>query len=427
MSPLLNSRRSNHLAVGLWIAFAIAVVLVRLGAEPTPGNVFNIYREAALRWQQEQALHDGRFLYLPTFAQIFAPFSWLPFAVGGAFWRLINLSIFALGVASYSKQARVDPRDTFLKVTIVCLPLTWSAARHGQATLAMGGLMMLGITSLARHRLWRAGFLLTMAVAIKPLAIVAIPAVWSARRATLIPLLLWGVFWLATPFALHEASYVSRSFAGMIEAVQQHAATSSQHAMPELFGLFDSLGIHFSRHSATAVRVLMGLGVLGLCTQRCRGSSLQSGRDLYAIVCAFLLLCSPSTENNTYALIAPVLGYAFVLARRERLTGPCVILAAAFGLFLASYELGKLFPGSCLEMCKPIATIALAAVLWRLRIAPSPGRRHKPRSFGQRVDSTGREWARVATSAVSWSSPGSGVTPEQPRSLHSDQSRPSTR
>src|SRR5262249_43572640 len=86
-------------AWAVWACFALLVVVSRLDSVYSLGNVFAVYREAGLRWADGRDLYpaDLYFNYFPPAAVLFAAWSWLPFQLGGALWRIVNIAVFAFG------------------------------------------------------------------------------------------------------------------------------------------------------------------------------------------------------------------------------------------------------------------------------------------------------------------------------------------
>ena len=161
----------------VWACFALLVVIVELDSVHSFGNVFAIYREAGLRWRDGRDLYPAEyaFNYFPPSAVFLTGWSWLPFQVGGALWRVANLALFAFGLWKVSQTCGRPLSSThFLIATVVTVLLSGSAARYGQMTLAMSGLMMASVAYAEGDALWRAAVCAALAVALKPFAVVLV-------------------------------------------------------------------------------------------------------------------------------------------------------------------------------------------------------------------------------------------------------------
>ena len=159
----------------LWACFAALVLVLSIDRADTLENVFSVYRDAGLRWLHGEDLYPAqyRFNYFPPSAVFFAVFSGMPYGIEGALWRIANIAVFAAGL--WRLGAHGDETATarhFMISTVVTVILSASAARYGQLTLAMSGLMMATATDLEEGHLWRAAIFAALAVAMKPLAVV---------------------------------------------------------------------------------------------------------------------------------------------------------------------------------------------------------------------------------------------------------------
>jgi hypothetical protein len=83
----------------------------------------------------------------------------------------------------------------------------------------------------------------------------------------------------------------------------------------------------------TAIRLAAALGTLGLCffVRRRYKDPGRSAVFVYSLAALYLILFSPRTENNTYAMLGPVAGYfiadAVHLKNRNRLGAALAVLA----------------------------------------------------------------------------------------------------
>lgn len=359
--PDSRDRACLLVAVAAWLLFLVLVVMTRLSVEPSFGNVYNIYREAALRWQAEEALYNGSFLYLPTSALFLGPLTDLSFVLGGAIWRSLNVWVFALGIWRLVRARGTGTLGfDFLIVTLPTLLLSWSAARHGQMTLAMGGLMMMGLAALARGAAWRSSLFVGLAIAFKPLAILLVP-ILVLLRPRLVPHLvavLLGV--MSLPFATADSSYVMEQYSEVLPMLDRHAEHASKRVFPQAIWMLRLAGVELSGNAQWALRLLAALLMAMGSWRVCAGRSVRGGVAwLFTFVATYLLLFSPCTENNTYALMAPCLGLmgleARAIGRRFEWRALCVVVL----LCSTSHALRSAYPNSLLAMGKPIAALVL--------------------------------------------------------------------
>lgn len=100
-----------------------------------------------------------------------------------------------------------------------------------------------------------------------------------------------------------------------------------------------------SRLLQTLIRMTAALGTLTCVLWCVRRRSLPTNVVmLYTLTAAYIMLMSPRTENNTYAMLAPAIGILLTieadLLRRRRLAW--LLLGIALGT-VGSFEIGRLF------------------------------------------------------------------------------------
>jgi len=359
------------MALLLWVLYAALVVVSRLHLEPSPGNVFHIYKQAAHAWIDGESLYaGGRFHYLPVSALVFLPWTELSFTLGGALWRLLNLAIFAIGVRQLAALVR-DGRDrelstAFLTVSAFAIALSWSAARHGQATLAMGGLMLMALSGIARNRTWSPVVALALAICSKPLAVILLPLVillqpkQALRYASAVALV------LLIPFAFQSAPFVLEQYLQIPETLRAHADSTRIKLFNDAFSWLHLLGLELEAPARFVIRSIVALGVAALSLEAWK---LLGSRQAVLLVATFafsgiLLLC-PGTESNSYALLAPLMGALFVVSKRDKDVLGQLTLVTAVLLFLVNHRLVGAYPNTALGMVKPLAAMLVVSVALR--------------------------------------------------------------
>ena len=358
----------------VWACFALLVVVTRLGSVYSLENVFAIYREAGLRWLHGQDLYPAefRFNYFPPSAVLFAAWSWLPFVLGGALWRIANIAVFAFGLSTLSDCTERAPSSRrFLIATVVTVVLSASAGRYGQATLAMAGLMMAAVAYAEAGALRRAAACAALAVALKPLAVVLV-----LLLAAIYPRLLWrlGVALVAVfamPFLFQHTDYVWRQYAA-VPAMLATRAQPNYDWQQNIFGLFDKLSWTATNAEQAIVSGACAAVVLFLCWRvRRHAPAIGSALSVYALASCYILLFGSGTERNTYAMLAPVIGLVAAAAwgsRDRRLLG---FISAVILIMLLSYTLQRAFPHTVLAMAKPVACcLLLGWLVWTVLRAP---------------------------------------------------------
>jgi hypothetical protein len=295
----------------------------------------------------------------------------LPFAWSGALWRVVNIGVFAVGVWRFARLAgRDSDRNLFALMTLPVVLLSWSAARHGQMTMAMGGVMMLAVVELAERRWWWATLWLILGVALKPLAVVLALLAAVLYPRTSWRLVLGAVAMLALPFLLQRPAYVGEQYVLCVRELGIAAEIGVQHEFAQLFGMFQAIGIQIPQSAQTATRAVAAVLTLAagwLIVRRCQPE--QAGPLLFTLAIGYLLLFNPRTERNTYCLLAPSLALFTAQAVIHQQRARAAVYLGLIALFLASHPLGKLLTAGETVWIKPLlCLIFLAAVFhgwWR--------------------------------------------------------------
>jgi Glycosyltransferase family 87 len=359
-----------------WIAwtalFATISILILAGSDH---SVVSTYRDATLQWFAGRDIYTDTghgFLYLPVAAILFAPFAWLPPAACEIAWRLVAIGGFAIGVRRLGKITEGGRSDsTFAILTLASLPPAMACARNGQSTLIMAGLMMSACVDLAEGRRGRAVLCATLAVALKPLAVVLLLLAPFFDRRLAWRAALGFVAVLCLPFVTQRPAYVLDQY---MKCAQMFRA-SSHCGMIELwaqpFSVLGLLGINVPESAQTAIRLLAAGGAIGLClAARSRTTSTRAAEYLLAISVLYILLFNPRTENNTYAMLGPVIGVSLVaaLASTPPSRGDVVFLSTLVALMAVGDALVRLFvpEGEHIWMTPSLAVLFSAYLIRRL-------------------------------------------------------------
>jgi alpha-1,2-mannosyltransferase len=228
LAPSADRRQDGRVAWAIWIVFlAVIGALTLWGPRRT---VTPAYFFGAEQWLAGAPLYNPEgigFLYLPQAAVLFTPFALLPTMLTELLWRCVSVGVFVWGFRRLVATAEPSsPLPLFAMASLIAAPLAFSSAKSGQATLPMAGLMLAAIAFQADRSWWRAAACLSLALSIKPLAIVLIllsaamhrPLAWRLAVAL-------GVT-LAIPFLTQRPAYVSSqyaAFAGAMQAANDHS------------------------------------------------------------------------------------------------------------------------------------------------------------------------------------------------------------
>lgn len=341
-------RLTDRTAWILWgVLFAIMCGLILAGNKKT---VAVNYFKSAEHWRDGAPLYDGTgngFLYFPQSAVLCLPLTLLPPTGREIVWRIFTIGIFAVGVWRLAKLAEgVYQRPIFPLTTLVAIPLAWSSARNGQATLAIAGLTMLAAAGPAEGR-WRSSAVwLALGIAVKPLMIV--PALLAlVHRPMRVRLAIAVAICAAVPFALQSPTYVAEQYVATVDMLRDAGAVHEDGYWATLFGLIRACGIRTPEFVQTLVRALAAVGTLALVwTAVRRTPPAIAAVYSYTFAACYLMLFSPRTENNAYSFLGPAIGlffaHACVVQRDWRRAA--FLAAIAFGT-VSSYQVGRWLSG----------------------------------------------------------------------------------
>jgi len=168
--------------LGLYVASA-ALVTVREGIL-TPSNNFRVFRAATRNllaghdlYAAHPEQHFDYYKYSPTFALLFAPLAYLPFAVAFLCWSLLNVLLLR-----YALERLLPQRQATLALGLLYLEALL-AMQYGQSNALVAALMVLAFIALERGRQLEAASELVLGASIKlfPLALLPLALVHPRR------------------------------------------------------------------------------------------------------------------------------------------------------------------------------------------------------------------------------------------------------
>ncbi len=235
----------------------------------------------------------------------------------------------------------------------------------------MAGLMMLACVDLAEQHRGRAVLWATLAVALKPLAIVLLLLAPFLDRRLAWRVALGLVLVLCAPFLFGRPSYVLDQYAkcGQMFRASSHCGMIELWAQP--FSVLGLLGLNIPESAQTAIRVLAAAGAIVLIRAvRLRCRPMRAAEYLLAISVLYILLFNPRTENNTYAMLGPVVGIslAAALAVHPIRRGEVISLLVSLLLMVVGDSVVRIFAaeGEHIWFTPAVATLFSAYLIHRL-------------------------------------------------------------
>jgi alpha-1,2-mannosyltransferase len=365
-----SHRNQFWCACALWTLYGLLIAgCVLFDQERTTTRA---YRQGAEAWVHGEPLYaksssSGHgFIYLPQSALVYLPWTILPYHVGEIVWRWGNLLILGLGV--WRVCCLLFPQQSgsaFLWNTFVTLILGWQAARSGQATVAMTGLMLLATVEIAQGHMNRAAFCLCFGIAVKPLIVVMMLLVGALLPKLRRPLLVGLVLFVLAPFLTQSPDYVWTQYTACRSMLDTAYKVGLDPNWPQLFSLLEFLGVEFHPSTELAIRMIAACATVCLCWQATRqGNRLRSLELIFILSAVYILLFNPRTEANTYGLVAPAIGFTWFSAARQQRHITSIVCLIICVLFVGNYELGKfLQPGVTPVVLSPLGCVLYLIVV----------------------------------------------------------------
>jgi alpha-1,2-mannosyltransferase len=366
---LLRPTRAEFIirtGIVLWTVFNL-VVLVLVWFDPSSHSVVGNYRQGALGWWTGRDIFgpgiDG-FLYLPSFAILYSPFAMLGDPWGDILWRIVSVG--ALTSAVWRAARLFLPAralEVFGTTLLLILPAGSAALRNGQATTLMLALMLLGVLAIAERRWWPAAIWLALALAVKPLAIVLLLLAGVLYRPLAGRLLLCVALVLLLPL-IHPDPAAAWHLYGLCLAKLFTAATPDPRAWSDITGVLSQIGLVASLTTLTLLRLVTALATLVIAYGAVRRQDgMLAAFDLFALAVCYLMLMNPRTEENTYIMLAAVIGFfAALVWQRERRISQALLLAA-FCVAMGTQAYGNWIYQPTVLWLKPLLCLAFLPFL----------------------------------------------------------------
>jgi hypothetical protein len=378
--PLDPAGACSRAVVGFWLTLLLLMCL-RAAVWPQRNTVYPIYSDAGQSWMHGANLYDQHYQlvgldqhrYSPTATLAFVPLSFLPDAVGGVVWRLVNMTCFFAGCILFFRML-VPGREHLTSGVVACLgllliPLSLPSLNNGQANPLIAGTLLLAIVAVSRQQWNWATLALTVAILFKiyPLAIALLLLLLYPRQLGWRLTLALGIGALL-PYLCQHADYVTdqyQQWCGYLRHEDRRDRVITE-SYKDFYLLTRWVGLPMTNRAAyLALQLLVAAGsaavvVWGRWRNWPRRELLGGLLDMG---CCWMLLFGPATENSTYILLAPTFACAvwggFAAPRPVWTRG---LLAAIVGIVVANALITAL-PGGrdWTYPLNPLATLLLFA------------------------------------------------------------------
>jgi hypothetical protein len=353
---------ARGLAIGLWIALAV-IITVKTIQNPDNHNTYPIYRDAARAWWNGKNVYDSFFFgsdyrYGPSFALAILPLAWLPDLAGAVVWALLSVGIAYWATAAMCR--RILPGVGTPRLRNFVLVATILPAAHclyaSQTNLLVFALAAFAAIAIIDKRWWLAALLLAIDVHIKvwPLAVaLLLMTCWPRRLAWRLPIALVAV--AALPLLVKPPQVVFDQYVQWY----QHVAglVSNRHlAYRDAWTIWELISSPVNPRLYSLMQLGGAAIMFGLCLWQ--SFRLKPQRlVLFVLVCwtTWQLVFGPGTERNTFSLIAPLTGWAVVVAMVQRRAA--WLMASSYLLALAPAMRGVEDLHPSLQMMHPLGIL----------------------------------------------------------------------
>jgi hypothetical protein len=346
-----SRRLLNVVVIGLWAAVLLGV-WIRIGLISHSHDVFATYVDAGRKWTASQPLYSYTrgFVYSPLVAAFFALFTWLPISLGSVLWRLLNTVIF-VGATFWWLKAEINsrmPKSYYWLVFLLILPLSLGNFNNGQVNPMIIGLLMVAILAAHEERWTLSAVAVGFCAYFKiyPLSVGLLLVLLYPRqlgwRLALI-LVIMG----AASFILQRPTYVFEQYQRWFSTRAADDRRMNMDIAPRDFAMIlKLLHIDLSAPVLLVLQMLAGAGAAAICVvgRLRKWSEERLLISVFTTGTCWMLLFGPSTEDATYAIIAPALAIAVVQALRQN--APLwmrILVCASFAILLLGLILNAFF------------------------------------------------------------------------------------
>ena len=257
------------------------------------------------------------------FALVFYPLTCLPYPCASA---LIWAPVYNIGFAYVATAAlcrrvlpgAAAPRERNLVLAASILPAA-HCLYAGQTNLLVFSLVAFAGIAILDARWWRAALLLAVAAHIKEFGRwpgrSLLAACWPRRLAWRLPLALLAI--AALPLVAKPPAAVLDSYIEWYKHLVGPAQI--RHTYRDAWTIWELISSPVNAQIYTVLQLAAAAAALGLCLwQKLRLPPARLVLFVLASWTAWQLIFGPGTERNTFALIAPLTGWAVVAAFRSR-------------------------------------------------------------------------------------------------------------
>ena len=319
------NRLARGLAIGFWLVLAVVIAGKTL-QNPQNHSTYPLFHDASLAWWNGVNVYDrdvfeGDYRYGPSFAMVLGPIAWLPYEIGAVLWALMNVGVAFCAIWALAQRVLPGMQSPLARNLLLAVAVFPSAhcLYSSQTNLLVFALVAFAAIAILDERWWLAAWLLAVPVHIKiwPLAgALLLAACWPRRLAWRLLVALAAVAEL--PLLAKPPAWVGRQYVQWYEHLVGPAQI--RHTYRDAWTIWHLISAPVDPRLYERLQLATAVAVLGLCLWQASRRTAPQRQVLFVLACwtSWQLVFGPGTERNTFALIAPLTSWAFVVAVLEK-------------------------------------------------------------------------------------------------------------
>lgn len=383
----------QRVAFVMWFWLVVGVSARVAVSKPNAQTVVPIYLDAAQRWQRGEDLYAPKppmdvYRNPPGIAAGFVLFTWMPERVAGLTWRWLSTAVFLTGLLAWVRHGLPRPLKPWESGTLIALtvPFALPSLNNGQTNLVIIGLLLHGVTAVARGANSAGGWLAAASyVKVYPAAVALLVMLVSPKKLAPRFVVACALF-AAAPFLFKSADYVAGQYRSFGDAATNDDRTFAGlgRAPRDLYLVFRVWATPPTQQVYTAIKltVAAGMAVLVLLVWR-RTRDLRTVSPLaLGLGCVWMTVLGPAVEAHTYTLVGPTAAAAVVFGIADRRWVTAALAATGWALMM-SPVVRDMFPnGGPFQAMgpQPVGGVLLLAVLVREAIRKPAATSATPRA-----------------------------------------------
>jgi len=323
----------------------VGVTAIRLAMGVPQASAFKTYAYAVGQWWAGiDPYGTGGYgsLYLPSSLVLFTPFAAAGPKLGGVAWCLLSAGLYGSGLMRLARLVSPAQSLPVLAIALVAtLPGLNRNLSDGQAQVIMTGLLLNAASDLIVKRNWRCAALLSLAFAIKPIALPMVGLVFVLFSELRAPLVIGLCAVLLLPLIHPDPGFALAEYRNFVEkiVVAGQVSAAAWPWLADISTLLAALGIPVGQTGQLAIRVA-GAGLALYLGYRARNlARVENICAVLALSLVYLTLLNPRTEFDAYVALSSVIGLsAGVVLSRSRasvlgwaLLGAALVLGVPWG------------------------------------------------------------------------------------------------